>query len=101
MPTCFTYSLSFSDGIYYLHFTCRNGPWHSKTVRDSCLSNLLYDLKSICFGFVRNVDCFYVKVQSRGSWTVCQHRPRVGHHRGLVDVVEFVPADGTQRPLDL
>lgn len=42
-----------------------------------------------------------VKVQSRGSWTVCQHCPCVGHHRGLGDVVEFVSADSTQRPLDL
>ncbi len=47
------------------------------------------------------VYCVCVKVQSRGPWTVCQHCPRVGHHRGLGDVVEFVPAHSTQRPLDL
>ena len=48
-----------------------------------------------------NKDCLCVKVQSRGSWYVCQHRPRVGHHRGVGDAVEFVPADGAQRPVNI
>lgn len=43
--------------------------------------------------------CLCVKVQSRGSGIVCEHRPRVGCHRGLGNAVEFVPADGSQRPL--
>lgn len=41
----------------------------------------------------------FLKVQSWGSGTLCQHCSRVGHHRGLGDAVEFVPAGCAQRPL--
>lgn len=44
------------------------------------------------------VVCVFLKVQSWGSGTVCQHCSCVGHHRGLGDVVEFVSADCAQRP---
>lgn len=41
----------------------------------------------------------FLKVQSWGTGTVCQHCPRVGHHWGLGDAVEFVSADSAQWPL--
>lgn len=60
------------------------------------------DSELLCLCQIKRRVCrLCVKVQSRGPWSVCQHRPRVGHHWGLGDVAEFVPADSAQRPLHL
>lgn len=68
----------------------------------SALLPLLSSPDSLCVTRVKScVLCVCVKVQPRGSGTVCEHRPRVGCHRGLGNAVEFVPADGSQRPLHL
>lgn len=42
-----------------------------------------------------------VQIQPRGPWNVCQHCPRLDHHRSAGPVAEFVSADGTQRPLNV
>lgn len=47
------------------------------------------------------VNFVCVKVQSRGSWAVCQYCPRVDHNRSAGDAVKFVPVGRTQRPLNL
>lgn len=54
--------------------------------------------RRVCLKLKACVVYVFLKVQSWGSGTVCQHCSCVGHHRGLGDVVEFVSADCAQRP---
>lgn len=66
----------------------------------SALLPLLFSWLTVCVSD-KYLCVLCVKVQSRGPWIVCEHCPRVDHHRGVGDAVVFVPADSSQRPLHL
>lgn len=92
--------MSSSNGFYHLHPAGWDGARHAEEV--SAPSSPVISWLAVCVSGEELCSvCVCVKVQPRGSGVVCEHRPRVGCHRGLGYAVEFVPADGSQRPLHL